>query len=592
MSAAHRGLSAPACAGGRPAFGGAERAVFVVLLLLVWGLFAPDRGFIQDEPWILNAARDTRAGALGFLWPARTLALVPQRPLLGLPFTLAWLTPWPRLVLQLLFGGAWLASALAVACVARRLRPGRPAAAFAAGALTLTATGDHAFGSLAYLSAYVAAASLAAALAALVAWEQTGARRLLAGATAALAFGLLTYDGVVAAGLAVPVLAWGLAPALPGPADVRRRRALGSLACAAVLLPYVALFSVSLQRAGSYAERMVEHPPPAEWLARAARLFALNFAPWRWSGVFVRPEDGTTAALLPLAWRVGLVGAGTLAFVVVAWRLARRATPPPSSRFPLLELLALLAAAALANVAVALVSGAPHRTQLASRLFVSLALALGADALTARLERAWPRCARVPALLVAAFVAFGLDAGLVSQDYHLTLWRRHRAELRSIVDQVPGLASEAWMLLRLPPTAPFTSFYYPAVGGPWLDYLYGAPPRAVIWSADGPMACSLAVGAFVCRDRRRAACYAAGECEPLVLPIERTLLLDYVPSSGRFELRPRLPDDLLSKATAQAVDVAETRYAPRASILARPRTRAARELLDTPEWLGRLLKDR
>jgi hypothetical protein len=572
-----------------------ERAVvalaFALFTLLAWGLLAPDRGYLQDEPWILAALRDGRAGALGFLWPAHTLALTPQRPLQGLPFALALLTPWPRLALQITFGAAWLVSGVAAARLVARLRPGRPLAAFAAGSLVLTATGDHAVDNLAYLTAYVAAAAFLVALASLAAWERDGSRRSLAAALAALAFGLLTYDGIVAAAVAAPALMWGLGDAAREPPGTRRRRAAGSAAWCAVLLPYLALFAYSLRSAGSYAERNVERLAAAEWLARAARLFTLNFTPWRWSGLFVRPEDGTRAALLPAAWLLALTAAGTLVFVAVGLRLARRAAPasPAPAGWAARALGSLLLAAALANGAVALVTGVPHRTQIASRLFASLALALAADLAAERLERARSRLALLPWALPAVFVGFGLAAGLVSQDYHLTLWRRHRAELRSILDRVPGLKDDAWMLLRVPAGAPFTSFYYPEVGGPWLDHLYGAPPRAVIWQPRGRMACSLAVGAFVCRDRRRAECYASGACDPLVVPVERAVLLDHVPSSGGFELRRRLPLDVLAEATAPAVAAAEARYAPEACVVPRPRTRAALELLDTPELLGRWL---
>lgn len=584
-------MSAPS---GRASAGERTAAALALglLALLAFGLLAPDRGFVQDELWTLVALRDARAGALRFLWPAGTLALVPQRPLLGVPFALALLTPWPRLALQLLASLVWLLTGVAAVCLMRRLRPGRPLAAFAAGALVLTATGDHTLGNLAYISGYVASAALLAALAALLAWERGGARRSLAGALVALAFGLLSYDGIVAAAVAVPALVWGLHDRTREPPGAARRRLAGALAWCALLLPYLALFAVSLRTAGSYAERTVGRPAPAEWLERTARLFALNFTPWRWSGVFVRPEDGTTAALLPASWRLALAAAGTLVFVAVALRLARRGQhdgAPASWRWTSRALGSLLAAAALANGAVALVVGWPHRTQIVSRLFVSLALALFADVAAQRLERARPSLARAPWALPAVFVAFGLDAGLVGQDYQLTLWRRHRAELRSILDQVPGLTADAWLLLRLPAGAPFTAFYYPAVGGPWLDYLYGAPPRAIIWSAGGRVDCSLAVGAFVCRDRLRAACYASGACEPFVLPIERTVLLDYAPSSGRFELQPRLPPDLLSAAAPPAVAAAAARYAPGSCVVPRPRTRAARELLDTPEFLGRFL---
>jgi hypothetical protein len=163
---------------------------------------------------------------------------------------------------------------------------------------------------------------------------------------------------------------------------------------------------------------------------------------------------------------------------------------------------------------------------------------------------------------------------------YLTLWRRHKLELRSILDQAPGLAPRAQLLLYLPPGSPFTSLWYPGVAAPWLEYLYAPAPETLIWGqVPFGQRCQAEAEAFVCRHNAKADCYASGQCQPRLFAFERTVLLRYVPERGRFELQERLPGDLAPAGGAG--------YAPRAQLVQRGRSRWARELLDTPEWLGR-----
>ncbi len=579
--------------------GAAVALTYALFLLIVWGLFAADRGYLQDEPWIFSALRDGRSAAGLFYVGDHTLRLTPLRPLAHVSYALATLTPWPRLTLQVLEGLTWLAGGLVAASLMRRLRPGRPLAAFAAGALVLTACGDHTVNNLAYQSAYAAAAGWLLALLALLAWEHAGSRLALAAMVSSLACALLTYDGLVAAAIFTPLLPWccaGLGPASP---ERARRRRVGVACWCALALPYAAVFALLLGRPGSYVERVLTRPTPRAWLEHSRDLFALNFTPWKWRGVFVRPEDGTGPQLLPETWRLALVGLGLLVFVIVALSLARRGAPlaqasgpPTSARGALRAIIGLLACAAFSNAAVALASPWPFRTQLASRLCVSLALALAAD-VAAETRARRPALARAAWLLPAAFVAWGLDAGLASQDMHLTLWRRHRAELRSLLAQVPGLKPDAWLLLRLPANAGVTSFYFPEVGGPWLDLLYGRAPQLVFWNErTGRSNCALQGESFFCRDAHKTACYATGDCVAHVLPLAHTVLCEYVPGTGRVELRRELPSDVLASLGGGDPGPAVRAYAPLSALEAWPRTAVARELLDAPEFLARFLPRR
>ena len=90
MNAAPRREDVP-----RPPWG-----LWVFLTLLVWGLFAPDRGLYQDDVSVLAVVQEAwrTSGVAGLFAPMGG----PTRRLLGLPTFLAWLTPEPVFALQLL----------------------------------------------------------------------------------------------------------------------------------------------------------------------------------------------------------------------------------------------------------------------------------------------------------------------------------------------------------------------------------------------------------------------------------------------------------------------------------------------------------
>jgi hypothetical protein len=420
------------------------------------------------------------------------------------------------------------------------------------------------------------AAGLLAALVGATAYVVRGRGDALVGGMLALAFSLLSYDGLVAGGVAAFVVLAAVATGHDPETRQRRRRALA--AWAAVVGLYAGLFVLLSLRPGSYTQRMASSGSAGELAWRALRLFAFNFTPWRWPGIFVRPEDGTRPEALPAGWLLALTLAGVAGVLGAGWLVARRS--PMSPARPVLPLAgACLATALVANAGVALVVDWPFRTQAVSRLFVSLALALlvaGLARVLARSGRA--RLAWCAWLICLPFVAGGLWAGLCSQDLYLTLWRRHRVELSSILDQVPNLRPGARLLLYLPRDAPFTSFHYLPVGSTWLSYLYGdLEVPAVIWSAGG-FECRVQGQAFACRNPTRADCYASGRCQPLMLPFESTVLLRCVRAEERFVLQRELPPDLAPGAAG--------RYDPGGWIVPGPRSRWARELLDQPELLA------
>ena len=114
-------------------------ALYVFLTLLVWGLFAFDQGLFHDDASSLAwAQRAASRPPWGLLEPM----VAPTRLLLGAPYVLAWASPAPAAVLQLLLGVCWLLSGFAVFALVRRLIPGARTPALVSGALAVTATSD------------------------------------------------------------------------------------------------------------------------------------------------------------------------------------------------------------------------------------------------------------------------------------------------------------------------------------------------------------------------------------------------------------------------------------------------------------------
>ena len=113
----------------------------------------------------------------------------------------------------------------------------------------------------------------------------------------------------------------------------------------------------------------------------------------------------------------------------------------------------LLVLALASNGAYAFVQDSQffYRTQIVSRYWSSIALALLAFSI-GRLAARRPWFALA---IPAGFVALGSYGGLDRQDYFLAYWRRHRLELSSILRVAPSLAPDSVLALRVPAGPPY-----------------------------------------------------------------------------------------------------------------------------------------
>jgi len=226
------------------------------------------------------------------------------------------------------------------------------------------------------------------------------------------------------------------------------------------------------------------------------------------------------------------------------------------------------------------------RTHLLSRVFASLALA-GA------VEWAWTRVAGRPPLraalaaAAALWIALGAAGGLERQDYYAAYARRHRQELRSILDAAPGLAPDAHLLLRVPGAERYLATEAGYLARAWAALLYqdpGVECRVFLWSTPRGTTCTPRAEGLECRGERSPDCRRADGRELELLPYERLVFLEYVPAQNRYVLRRTLP----AEATPADAELA-TRYAPEATLVERPLTPLARDLIYGPEgpaaWL-------
>jgi len=246
----------------------------------------------------------------------------------------------------------------------------------------------------------------------------------------------------------------------------------------------------------------------------------------------------------------------------------------------LFVLMALAANAAYANLQFADIR---YRTQVASRIWASLALGILAGWAAAR----WPRARLGILALPALFVGLGIWAGLERQDFFLSTWRLHRRELLSIVASAPAIRAGTGVILRsatIPPTYLATQVDYLARA--WLGLLYDEPRPHALRLVPG-LGHSLRLGPFGagCRPTPRgldcwhpgqADCFAARSCAPDHYDYDRLLLFDYDAAAGVYRLRTSLAGDSLAEGAAAPAAAA---YRPEERILRRPLSAAQRRLL-------------
>jgi hypothetical protein len=184
-----------------------------------------------------------------------------------------------------------------------------------------------------------------------------------------------------------------------------------------------------------------------------------------------------------------------------------------------------------------------HRTQLMSRVWVSLLLAVAAASFP--FLRTKTRCRLQPgALLAGVFVCMGILGGLERQDYFESIWKRQRRELRSLVAAAPAIDRSAFVILRLPTGERGAATYNTYLARSWMHLLYDdrSIRSRVFVTSDRGGGCRARGGALECWDERRRRCIQEGSCEGQRIPVDRALVLEFAPGGASY----RISDDVES----------------------------------------------
>jgi hypothetical protein len=532
-------------------------ALYGAITIAVWGLFALDRGLWHDDVQVLFRVFSGVGRGEG-LFPALAS---PTRRLQGLPFALALATGHPRPALELILGLVWLLSGLVAERIACELWPDRPRAAFLAACFTLAATADYFTDGLVGLGYFLAALFYLVGLWCGLAWLR---RRRLAWAVAAVAaanISLWIIDVALPAWLLTPVLWWVAAGR-----EERSRVDRLAVAWYASAIPYLVVFRGFLRHPHGYAATALVPLTPGGWLSRSLALLAYNFEPWRWA--FSRPQWLAPApTVIPFAVRLVIAALIGGAFAVLLWRERQ---PSESTRRWTATAGACLLLMAASNAAFASVHLAEFfcRTHVLSRVFAVLALAVVLDSARSRPARL------LAAVVAVSFVALGTLGGLERQDYLAGHWRRHRQELRSIVDAAPALAPDTRIVLRLRSHDHYMATDVGYLARAWMSLAYADPSlecRVFLWSEARRMQCRPGEGALVCSGERSPHCHRLDRRHEDVMPYSQLLFFEYDPAANRYAIVPALP--------AEADGPGAAAYAPQNRIEPGPRSGLADNLI-------------
>jgi hypothetical protein len=548
--------------------------LWTVLTILVWGLFAPDRGLYQDDVSVLSIVQEAwNSGGLPALFqPMGT----PTRRLLGIPFFLAWATGDSALALQLLYGAVWLAIGWAAFALSRELFPESPRAGWLAGTLTVCATSDFLTDSPVALGYQVCVLLGVLALVWMLRFLRGGGWLFLLAGCAGAAASVFTIDGAVVALAMAPLLFVAVA-------GLTARTLAACAAWGAALLPYGIAFLVGLREASGYLTRAMAPLPFTARLHNTGVLAANDVAPWMW--VLARRSLGVRPPHVIPPWLWAVAG---LAGVAIVWRFLAQFAVARGLAFPSRERLAAawcLAAALLSHAAYAGVAFSElfYRTHVLSRVFVSIVLGLAAARLLAR-----GGSSRIGGLaLVALFTGFGVAGGMERQDLYLATWRRHRVEVSSILEEVPAADPRTTLLLVVPPDPSYQATEVPYLAARWSTLLYPSyslRPRVFLWSMDAGTSCLTLRDGFRCRAPEEKECFESGTCPGTKLRWDEIVLLTWHAEEGRFRLEEEIPNGLLGDVPPPL-----GLYRPRDLVHARPPEPRAARLLRGDVALARLL---
>jgi hypothetical protein len=545
--------------------------VYIFLTVLVSGLFALDRGIFHDDIITLTYATAHQGHPLQQLFGTR----IATRKLIASYQTIATWLGKPAIFMNLLYVTAWFFMGVCSYFLVKTLFPSRKEIAFVAGALSLTATGDSATNALAPL--YLSVLFYFAALVFLLKWWKHEGKKWLFPSALCLLLSVWTYDASLAAILMTPILLWVIDEFR---LTTRLLRAI--IFWYGLITPYLTVFFSLLFDRNSHYFAIASVPMTLnQKVIRIMMLFTNNFTPWAW-GFGWRHWFPAPPRLLPVSFRLALCTIGISAFALVGfWLLRQKETrvdhsPKEKSRYVFIGIVCLLMAfASNAIYATSPGSGSYYRTQLVSGIWVSMAIALLAYGLAAFVFKH----PSISLILPTFFVGFGIYGGLESQDYLLGYWRQHKAELRSILEQVPAVKPDTRLILYVPPPAPFLATEAEYLARCWMTFLYNDPSiygRVFLWSKRRNTECINDPMGFICRgeDQRES-----------VIPYDRSVLLVYSLLQNRYILQKTLPDHLLVNG-----DIPPVGYNPNTHITPKEHPPHVLSVLYSSQYLASWLK--
>lgn len=537
--------------------------VYLILLLLAWGLFAPDRGLFQDDVSALAAM--SSVGVDPGVTPFNPITTATRR-LLGPIFYGAWLTGHPVLALHLMWGAFWLAIALVAHKIASFLVPGNALAPYLAGALALCATGDFLFTSPVALGYLQAILTTLGALAFGLAWKRDGNVAWLLGSTLMVVISLWTVDVGLTALPILPVLIL-LAPPGGSGRDALRRIVALVASWGIATIPYLLTLIPAMASPSSYFRTATVEITLRGRAKETLKLWIANFTPWDWA--FDRAAFFSRSPLeqpLPLAWMAGLALLGTAAFVLgMRRRLPRTDTASllTLSNAAIVASLGALSLASNAMFAAVQLQEIHYRTHLLSGVWTAILVAVVAGLEGAR--RRWTIAVPI------AFVGFGLLGGLERQGFYQGAWQEHQRELASIVAAAPALRPGTEVVLYVPahPRYLATEIHYAQA---WLQLLYGESrfQGAPYWAPEHRSGCRAEADGVLCWPHGKERCVTDGSCPGTRIPYERLVVFGYDVTSNSYRLLDRLPTE---------PPVYPAAYRPADRIVHRPLTTLQRRIL-------------
>lgn len=525
-------------------------------LTTAWSMF--ERGLFQDDAQTMFRVFLVD-GVLQQSWHAIG---TPTRKLQGIPYALALASSDALSVIRVCNESLPLAIALLSAALLRYGLHRSRVVAFLAGALTITATSDWLTSSPVAMGYHLAIACHLAGVVGMTLWIGRGRRGWLMLGLLGGAASLWTQDAAATVHPVTPVLFY---LASQGPA-ARRRAAWAAALWWAIAVPYYATFLPFLADDAGYAGVALVS---STWAARALRtwdLVSYNFTPWVWAlgrpQWFARPPGEPSTAGLWFAV-AGLAVTG-----LAAWRLRAAADRSPvrpdiAAHGRLAAVFAVFTVLANATFMAVHLAEFHYRTQLLSRVWTSVALALLAGAIARRGITGMA----LAATTVAAFVGFGIAGGHERQDYFRGYWRRHQGELASIAAALPAHPTAYLVLRRREPATYYTASEAPYLARAWatlLDEDRATECRVFLAAAERGTTCSPDPDALVCRGDRSARC-GPDLTAAHRIPYGALIVATYDPESARYVVDADLPPSFAPSAGPGA----DARHAYRPGALVR-----------------------